>query len=80
MKKSLISSHFAHHRPRDKLVTYYLNCEGGQIKMPKEALDDYMARYCANSTAWRSCTIARALLPNYERKERHDKQAKDRRA
>ena len=49
MKKSLISSHFAHHRPRDKLVTYYLNCEGGQIKMPKEALDDYMARYCANS-------------------------------
>ena len=25
MKKSLISSHFAHHRPRDKLVTYYLN-------------------------------------------------------
>ena len=39
----------------------YLNCEGGQLKMPKEALDDYMARY-------------------YERKERHDKQAKDRRA
>ena len=29
----------------------YLNCEGGQLKMPKEALDDYMARYCANSTA-----------------------------
>ena len=26
MKKSLISSHFAHHRPRDKLVTYYLYC------------------------------------------------------
>ena len=26
MKKSLISSHFAHHRPRDKLVTYYLLC------------------------------------------------------
>ena len=25
MKKSLISSHFAHHRPRDKLVTYYHN-------------------------------------------------------
>ena len=24
MKKSLISNHFAHHRPRDKLVTYYL--------------------------------------------------------
>ena len=24
MKKSLISSHFAHHRPRDKLVTYYI--------------------------------------------------------
>ena len=23
MKKALISSHFAHHRPRDKLVTYY---------------------------------------------------------
>ena len=26
MKKSLISSHFAHHRPRDKLVTYYIYC------------------------------------------------------
>ena len=26
MKKSLISSHFAHHRPRDKLVTYYCYC------------------------------------------------------
>ena len=26
MKKSLISSHLAHHRPRDKLVTYYLTC------------------------------------------------------
>ena len=52
----------------------------GRSKCRKEALDDYMARYCANSTAWRSCTIARALLLNYERKERHDKQAKDRRA
>lgn len=29
MKKSLISSHFAHHRPRDKLVTYYyINTDG----------------------------------------------------
>ena len=26
MKKSLISSHSAYHRPRDKLVTYYLTC------------------------------------------------------
>ena len=26
MKKSLISRHFAHHRSRDKLVTYYLTC------------------------------------------------------
>mgnify|MGYP004501239505 CR=1 FL=1 len=26
MKKSLISSHLAHHRPRDKLVTYYMYC------------------------------------------------------
>ena len=26
MKNPLISSHFAHHRPRDKLVTYYLTC------------------------------------------------------
>ena len=25
MKKSLISSHSAYHRPRDKLVTYYVN-------------------------------------------------------
>ena len=26
MKKSLISSHSAYHRPRDKLVTYYCYC------------------------------------------------------
>ena len=28
MKKSLISSHSAYHRPRDKLVTYYLSSFG----------------------------------------------------
>ena len=28
MKKSLISSHSAYHRPRDKLVTYYLQWYG----------------------------------------------------
>ena len=31
MKKSLISSHFAHHRPRDKLVTYYL-CQNSRCQ------------------------------------------------
>lgn len=55
----------------------YLNCEGGQLKMPKEALGDYMARYCANPAAWRRCTVARALLLNYERNEKHDEQAED---
>lgn len=46
----------------------YLNCEGGQIRLPKETLDDYTICYCA-SEAWNRCTVARALLLNYERKE-----------
>ena len=33
MKKSLISSHFAHHRPRDKLVTYYSASLAGSMKI-----------------------------------------------
>lgn len=26
----------------------YLNCEGAQVKLPKEELDEYTRRYCAN--------------------------------
>lgn len=43
----------------------YLNCEGAQVKLPKEELDEYTRRYCANEE-WRHCPIARALLLHYE--------------
>jgi hypothetical protein len=33
MKKSLISSHSAYHRPRDKLVTYYTPCIPNEISV-----------------------------------------------
>ena len=39
MKKSLISSHFAHHRPRDKLVTYYLTCFDLNVQRQNMARD-----------------------------------------
>ena len=39
MKKSLISSHFAHHRPRDKLVTYYLTCFDLDVQRQNMARD-----------------------------------------
>ena len=39
MKKSLISSHFAHHRPRDKLVTYYLTCFNLNVQRQNMARD-----------------------------------------
>ena len=39
MKKSLISSHFAHHRPRDKLVTYYLTCFDLDVQRQNMAQD-----------------------------------------
>lgn len=46
----------------------YLNCEGAQVKLPKEELDEYTRRYCANEE-WRRCPIARALTLHYERTE-----------
>ena len=39
MKKSLISSHFAHHRPRDKLVTYYLTAYDLDVQRQNMARD-----------------------------------------
>lgn len=36
----------------------YLNCEGAQVKLPKEELDEYARRYCANEE-WRRCPISR---------------------
>ena len=39
MKKSLISSHFAHHRPRDKLVTYYLTAYDLAVQRQNMARD-----------------------------------------
>jgi hypothetical protein len=44
----------------------YLNCEGAQVKLPKEELDEYTRRYCANEE-WRRCPIARALTLHLER-------------
>ena len=39
MKKSLISSHFAHHRPRDKLVTYYCTAYDLDVQRQNMARD-----------------------------------------
>lgn len=37
----------------------YLNCEGAQVKLPKEELDEYTRRYCANEE-WRRCPTSGA--------------------
>ena len=39
MKKALISSHFAHHRPRDKLVTYYCTAYDLDVQRQNMARD-----------------------------------------
>ena len=39
MKKSLISSHSAYHRPRDKLVTYYLTAYDLDVQRQNMARD-----------------------------------------
>ena len=39
MKKSLISSHSAYHRPRDKLVTYYLTAYDLDVQRQNMAQD-----------------------------------------
>ena len=39
MKKSLISSHSAYHRPRDKLVTYYLTAYDLAVQRQNTARD-----------------------------------------
>lgn len=43
MKKSLISSHFAHHRPRDKLVTYYCTAYDLDVQRQNMARDKPLA-------------------------------------
>ena len=42
MKKSLISSHSAYHRPRDKLVTYYLTAYDLAVQRQNMARDKPM--------------------------------------
>ena len=58
MKKSLISSHSAYHRPRDKLVTYYLYC--------------YDLRQ--QQMAQQNRAVGRATFANGEQREYHDPQ------
>ena len=43
MKKSLISSHSAYHRPRDKLVTYYLTAYDLDVQRQNTARDKPLA-------------------------------------
>ena len=43
MKKSLISSHSAYHRPRDKLVTYYLTAYDLDVQRQNMARDKPLA-------------------------------------
>lgn len=51
----------------EKLCTH---CEGGRMTFPNDdAKQDYIARYCANLTGWKDCTIASSLMDYYERTE-----------
>lgn len=44
-------------------------CEGGsRVSFPdKQAMADYVARYCANLPDWSRCTLARARSRYHER-------------
>lgn len=43
-------------------------CEGCRLEFAAvEERREYLARYCANDTGWRNCTVARNLSISYER-------------
>ena len=51
MKKSLISSHSAYHRPRDKLVTYYLTAYDLDVQRQNMARDKSLVALSPMPTA-----------------------------
>lgn len=44
-------------------------CEGGCVQMRKRTLDGYAERFCGSVEGWEKCSIARALVEEYERSE-----------
>lgn len=50
----------------------YILCEAGKVDLPEKVdMDNFALTYCAGE--WRRCSIARALLMHYERKESEEK-------
>ena len=46
-----------------------VHCEGGKLKLPPAAAEDYIRTYCADNPGWRRCTVARAVTRFYEQLE-----------
>lgn len=48
-----------------------VNCEGGCVKFANgKTFKAYTEGYCANLQGWRRCTLASALLQQYEEREK----------
>lgn len=49
-----------------------IRCEAGHLKFLRRTTHTrYVERYCASTQGWHTCTLARALLQQYEEDE-HD--------
>lgn len=47
-----------------------VHCEGGLVKFPdRKTLTGYADRHCSSENGWKNCSVARAMLEYYERKE-----------
>lgn len=45
-----------------------VHCAGGRMDFTDRAgREDYISRYCANSSGWKDCTVADNLCRGYER-------------
>ena len=50
-----------------------LRCEAGQLKFQRRKTHRrYVERYCASAEGWEACTLAKALLEQYEEGEHGD--------
>lgn len=51
-----------------------VHCEGGCVKFQKARTHlGYVERFCGKTSGWESCTLAKALLEQYEREEEGEK-------
>ena len=49
-----------------------VHCEGGKLTFNSyESLSRYAERHCANAKDWEACTVAAALVEEYEREEEY---------